>query len=100
MRISVSENPEIVTIKLEGRITSTGLTEIDRAWKTVASDLNSRKLRIDLRGVTFVDSIAEKLFQEIYHQTGAEFQTSSLVTRYFVDRTVHGVNNFSKNQRQ
>ena len=100
MRISVSENPEIVTIKLEGRITSTGLTEMDRAWKTVASDLNSRKLRIDLRGVTFVDPIAEMLFQEIYQQTGAEFQTSSLVTRYFVERTVHGVNNFSKNQRQ
>jgi len=99
LRISVLENQEIVTIKLEGRITSTGLVEMDRTWKTVASDLNSRRLRIDLRGVTFVSPIAEGLFQEIYRRTDAEFQTSSLVTRYFVDRTVHGVNSLAKDQR-
>ena len=99
MRISVLENPEIVTLKLEGRISSSGLIEMERTWKTVASNLQSRKLLIDLRGVTFVSPIAEGLFQEIYRHTGAEFQTSSLVTRYFVDRTVHGVNNLSKDQR-
>lgn len=72
---------------------------MDRTWKTVAADLNSRKLRIDLCGVTFVSPLAEKLFREIYQQTGANFHTSSLVTRYFVDRTVHGINNLSKDQR-
>lgn len=72
---------------------------MDRTWRSVAAELNSRRLRIDLRGVTFVSPIAEKIFQEIYQTTGAEFRTSSLVTRYFVDRTVQGVSNLSKDQR-
>ena len=66
---------------------------MERTWHAVAPGLSSRKVRLDLRGVTFIEPVAEGLLKEIYGQTGAEFQTGSLVTKYLVERTLNGANN-------
>jgi hypothetical protein len=46
-------------------------------------DLQSKKLRLDLRAVAFIDDQGKQLLQEIYRKTNASFVADSPLTHYF-----------------
>lgn len=60
--------------------------ECHRAWQTIRAELGTKKLRLDLRGVTFVDDRGTKLLREVHRTSGAEVVAKCPLTKYFAAR--------------
>ncbi|MGA7920876.1 MAG: hypothetical protein WCA38_14520 [Candidatus Acidiferrales bacterium] len=81
-------------MRLEGRVTGPWTSEVQKAWHLLAPSLGSRKLRVDLRGVTHVDANGKLILAEIHSKTGAEFLANTPMTKYFADEAMsHGGQN-------
>ena len=65
-----------MSIKLEGRIVGPWVAEFDRTWHSLASSLDGKKLSVDLRGVTYIDSEGREVLAEIV-------KTASFVAKGF-----------------
>ena len=85
LRITVHEDAKGQTIQLEGKIVGPWVEELNRAWHSLAPSLGSKKLQLDLRGVTFVDAKGRQLLHEIYQKTNASFLADSPLTQYFAE---------------
>ena len=85
-RVSLQEQPEKLVMKLEGKMVGPWVTECRQAWTKLLSSLSTKKLALDLCGVTFVDEPGLELLREIYRATRADMITSSPLTKYFADR--------------
>ena len=92
LRITVSEDPESMTVRLDGRVTGAWVNECDRACRSILASLGSKKLQLDLRGVAFADDKGRKLLREIYQKTHASFLTDSPLTKYFADDAMQSRN--------
>jgi anti-anti-sigma regulatory factor len=88
LRITVQESERAQTIKLEGKIAGAWVEEFNRSWQSLEAPLGSRELRLDLRGVAFVDAKGRELLRKIYQKTNARFLTDSPLTRYFADDAI------------
>ena len=78
-------------MKLEGRIAGPWVEEFDRTWHSLAPFLESKKLAVDLRGVSYIEPEGRRLLAEIYEKTGAEFQTNSLLVGLFAQEAMQGI---------
>jgi anti-anti-sigma regulatory factor len=96
VKISVLETEMVVTLKVEGRAAEPMVGELNRAWQDLAPSLGSRKLSVDLRGVTFMDTTGRHLLAEIHDKTGAEFLANTPMTKYFAEEAVRGGRTSSK----
>ena len=85
IRITVEKAAEKAAIRLEGRVAGANVGAFQQAWQTLAPSLESRRLLVDLRGVTHMDANGREILAEIHAQTGAEILTSTLMTQYFAD---------------
>jgi ABC-type transporter Mla MlaB component len=90
VKITIHEGDKGVTLKIEGRAAEPVVAELDRAWQQLAPSLGSRKLSVDLRGVTFMDTTGRHLLAEIHDKTGAEFLADTPMTKYFAEEAVRG----------
>ena len=97
LKITVQEETDTVILKLEGRIAGPGIAEIHRAWRSLTPALNSKKLVVDLRGVSSIDGDGELLMGELYAKTGAEFQTSSVFIEFLIHKAIE---NHEKNGKE
>jgi hypothetical protein len=52
----------------------------------LAPSLASKKLRIDLRGVTHVDGKGREFLAEMYQKTGANFLADTPMSKYFAQQ--------------
>ena len=91
LKISVHETDAVVVLKIEGRTAQPLIDELNRAWQKLALSLGSRKLSIDLRGVTFMDIAGRHLLAEIHAKTGAEFLAETPMTKFFAEEAVRGI---------
>ena len=66
LKITIHEDAKARTMRLKGKIVGPWVEEVSRAWQSLAPSLGSKELRLDLRGVAFVDSEGVKLLREIY----------------------------------
>lgn len=82
-----------MTLKIEGRVADSGAGELDRAWRDLPSHLGSRKLVVDLRGVTFMDRAARNILAKIHAEMGAEFVANTPMTKYFAEEAMQAVPN-------
>ena len=80
-----------MTLKIEGRAAEPLIAELHRAWQDLTPSLGSRKLAVDLRGVTFLDTTGRHLLAEIHAKTGAEFLANTPMTKYFAEEAVRGI---------
>jgi hypothetical protein len=71
---------------LEGRVSGPWVAECDKTYRSIASSLGSRKLRIDLRGVTNLDESGKRLLGEIHQKCGADFVADTPMTKYFAQQ--------------
>jgi len=55
LRITVHDNPQALTIQLEGKVAGPWLQELEACWQNTVNQQCKRILRVDLTGVTFVD---------------------------------------------
>ena len=85
LRIAIHDEPKVVTLKVEGRIAGPMVAEFDRTWLSLALCLVSRKLSVDLRGVTCVDTAGRCLLVGICDKTGAGFLADTPLTKYFAE---------------
>jgi anti-anti-sigma regulatory factor len=85
LKITVHENAMVQTIQLEGKIIGSWVEELNRVWHTLAPSPGSKKLHLDLRGVTFVDTKGRQLLHEIHQKTNASFLCDSPLTEYFAE---------------
>jgi hypothetical protein len=75
-------------MRLEGKVIGPWVEECKRAWESIRADLGSKKLRLDLREVTFVGDSGTALLREIYRRSNAEVLADSPLTKYFAERII------------
>jgi len=85
LRITIQDEAQNPTIKLEGKVVGPWVEELRRSWQSFAPALGARELLLDLRGVSFVDAKGRQLLRDIYQKTSAHFLADSPLTNYFVD---------------
>ena len=83
-------------MKLEGKLVGPWVGECRQAWLALQPSLNSRKLSLDLCGITFVDASGMQLLREIYSATGADLHASSPLTRSFAEQAMESTNGRTK----
>lgn len=85
LKLTTHEEPESVTLRIEGRVVGPWVAELDRAWRSLAGSVGSKQLRIDLRGVIHMSADGRRILAEIYKQTGAGFLADDPMTKYFAE---------------
>jgi anti-anti-sigma regulatory factor len=83
LRITLLENAESLTFRLEGRLAGPWVRELEACWQSTLVSHAQSALRFDLTGVTFVDS-AGKAFLAARHAQGAELIASGCLMRAVV----------------
>jgi len=83
LRISAEPGESLITMRLEGKVIGPWVEECRRAWHAIRAELGSRKLRLDVRGVTFMDGRGTALLREIHKLSGAEVLADCPLTKYF-----------------
>ena len=87
MKVTIDQRDgEAVVLKIEGRLFGLRVPELHRAWQELTPSLGSRKLFVDLRGMTFIDATGKRLLSEIHEETGAEFLADTPLTKYFAEQ--------------
>jgi ABC-type transporter Mla MlaB component len=77
LKITVQDQPEQVTLKLEGKLIGAWVTELENTWRTVNSILVGRSLYLDLNAVDQVDE-AGKYLLALIARSGARFTASGV----------------------
>ncbi len=83
-RITAHDNPRVLTLRLEGRLEGPWAAELEKCWKATLAGLCKPTVRVDLTGVTFIDS-AGKARLAAMHRKGAEFIASDCLTKAIVE---------------
>jgi anti-anti-sigma regulatory factor len=71
LKITINDSGSTQTILLEGKIVGPWVEEFKRVWRSLERSAGGKQLRLDLRGVGFVDEQGRRLLQEIYQETKA-----------------------------
>jgi len=88
LRISVESVADLITIRLEGKVVGLWAEECRRTWLGIREERGSKKLRIDLRGTTYVDGLGMAVLREMQRMTGAEILADAPLTRYFAEQVM------------
>ena len=74
------------TLKVEGKVVGPWATELEETWHDLWDAARQKRLRIDIRGLTFADQKGTRVLREIVRATSAEIIADSPLTRYFAKR--------------
>ena len=85
MKISMYDDVKVATLKVEGRVVGPWATELGRTWHDLWTPTKPKRLRLDIRGVTFADQKGSQILREIVRVTGAEIVADSPLTQYFAN---------------
>jgi ABC-type transporter Mla MlaB component len=83
LRITVQNNPRIITFQLEGRLAGPWLQELEKCWHESLSDRQGPILRVDLTGMTSIDTEGKACLAAM-HRQGAEFVAADCLTKAIV----------------
>ena len=73
-------------MRLEGKVVGPWVEECHRTWDAIRGDLGAKKLRLDVRGVMFMDERGTSLLRQIHRMSGAEVLANSPLTNYFAEQ--------------
>jgi hypothetical protein len=89
LRITIHDNPESLTVQLEGRLAGPWVRELEVCWQgTRSSSQRTPVLRFDLTGVTDLDATG-KQFLAAMHAEGAQFLACGCLMRAVVAEITH-----------
>ena len=71
LRITTQDNPRVLTLRVEGRLIGPWAAELEKCWQGILADQGKPKLRVDLRGVTFIVAAGKAVIAAM-HQQGAQ----------------------------
>jgi len=86
LRITIDENSDAMTLKLEGRVTGPWAEELSRVWEQTLPTVAGRPFSLDLRETTYADAIGIQVLRAIFSQTGAEILTGTPWTQYLAQK--------------
>jgi anti-anti-sigma regulatory factor len=89
-RATVEHHGELVTLRIEGRLSGPCLAELENCWRQMADKNGSRHMIIELREVTFVSSEGKQLLEKLC-RAGAQLTGDGLMTRALVEQITHSV---------
>jgi len=92
LRITIHDNPEVLTFQLEGKLAGPWVQELRDCWESKLASRRSSATRLDLRGVTFVDTSGKQLLAELHHQQAELLATGCLmkaVVAEITERPIH-----------
>ena len=85
LKITTTEQPESLTLVLEGRLCRPWTSEVEGRWLDVLASAGEKEKEVwlDLEGVTFVDRDGEGLLGSILER-GASVRASGVLVSYIV----------------
>ena len=90
LRITTTKDPQAVVLRLEGRLQGPWVAVLARCWSGARRHLGSRRLRVDLSGVTFVDAAGKAKLAELDAQgavlLGGDIETKAIVAEIQTSR--------------
>ena len=89
LRITVQEEPNVLTLKLEGRIADQSFKEFESTWQKLSGSLGSRKLCLDIRGMTFISAEGRKLLARIHEKSHNDFRANTPLTTFVAQEATH-----------
>lgn len=93
LKISANHSPNLITLKLEGKLAGPWVVELERIWRSLLSPQNRVEIRLDLRDVNFVDKEGRALLRHIHLESGATFLADSPLTQYYADEASKDLQN-------
>ena len=87
LRITINDNPRILTFRLEGRLEGPWVRELEDCWRSTLDSANRPVVRVDLTGVTYIDAVGKARLAEM-HEQGAEFIAGDCETKAVVAEIV------------
>jgi anti-anti-sigma regulatory factor len=84
LKVTIHEEGPCIRLVLEGRLCGPCAAEADRAWRDALSRASNHKIRIDLAGVTFVDSEGELLLMNMLRQRAA-IQAGGVLMNHLIE---------------
>jgi hypothetical protein len=88
LRISIHDDEDAATLKLEGKIIGPWARELNRIWADFKPSLGMKKLCVDLCGVTLVDKSGNRTLRKIFSRPGAEILADTPLAKYFAAETM------------
>ena len=85
LRITIEDTADALEMRLEGRVAGPWASELDRVWGEAAPRLQSKKLVIDLKNVTYADASGKQVLRDIYAQTHAELIATTPWTQFLAE---------------
>lgn len=85
LKISQTKQSDRLTMKLEGAVIGSWSDELGRVWKSIATTLDSQKLRIDICDVTYVDEKGLNVLRDMATSANVEVVADNPLTRQFAD---------------
>ena len=80
LRITVHDNPQVLTLQLEGCLAEPWLRALEECWQGTLGCALQSVLRVDLTGVTFIDTAGQACLAAM-HRQGAEFIAADCLTK-------------------
>jgi ABC-type transporter Mla MlaB component len=65
LKITIQKTAEETVVVLEGRLCGACAAEAERSWRSALADAGTRRIAVDLVGVSYVDSDGESLLMEM-----------------------------------
>jgi anti-anti-sigma regulatory factor len=87
LRITTSDYPRVLTLRLEGRLEGPWVQELEKCWKSNLSNTTRPSLRVDLTGVTFIDAAGKDRLAAM-HRQGVEFIADDCLTKALVEEII------------
>jgi hypothetical protein len=83
LRITVGDEPRVLSFRLEGRLEGPWVDELQKCWRDVVARTGTPVLRVDLTAVTFIDAAGRAQLTAM-HREGAEFKADDCLTKAIV----------------
>jgi len=83
LRITTEKEPKQVTLKLEGELAGTWVSDFLLAWRKCRRILDGRALLVDLSSVVRIDKSGEYLLA-LVHCHGAQLTGSGIAVRHLI----------------
>jgi anti-anti-sigma regulatory factor len=83
LRITTSDSPRVLTLRLEGRLEGPWVRELEQCWRSMLDGASRPTVHVDLTGVTYIDAAGKARLAQM-HEQGARFIAGDCVTKAVV----------------
>lgn len=90
LKITLHEDVCCLTFQLEGRLAGRCVRELEECWQRTVATQQKPIVRVDLAGVTFIDTLGERCLLAL-HRQGAELVAADCLTKAVVDEITSGL---------